>query len=296
MIDSTFVGNFVGNFVEPARDTSPAAGFDEGTDEGSRTQTKPCLQLKLTQISNLKSQISNLKSQISNFKFQIPTMIRLRNVSKTFAIGDGLTVVRDVNLDIARTEYVGILGASGSGKSTLLYMMGLLDRPSSGTLHFAGRDVTTLSDDALAELRGRSIGFVFQAFHLIGQLSVLENVELPLFYQHVLGRKRRARAMDCLERVHLANRADHLPAQLSGGECQRTAIARALITEPALILADEPTGNLDSQTGRSILCTFEELHAQGTTLVLITHDPAVAERIPRIVRIADGAIVEETNT
>ncbi|MBN1676752.1 MAG: ABC transporter ATP-binding protein [Kiritimatiellae bacterium] len=222
-------------------------------------------------------------------------MIRLRHATKTFPVGGGLTVLRGVDLDIRANEYVGILGASGSGKSTLLYILGLLDRPTTGTLHFRDRDMSTLSDDQLSEIRGQTIGFIFQAFHLIPQLSVIENVELPLFYQHRPPRVRRRRARRCLEQVQLLHRIDHMPPQLSGGECQRTAIARALVTDPDLVLADEPTGNLDSKTGSEIFDIFANLHAQGRTFVVITHDPAIANRIPRIVRISDGRIEEDVS-
>lgn len=221
-------------------------------------------------------------------------MIQLHNVARTFEVGGGLTVLNGISLDIRRSEYAGILGASGSGKSTLLYILGLLDRPTAGAMFFEGKNVTTLSDNRLATLRGTSIGFVFQSFHLINQFSVVENVELPLFYQKVPRRRRRARAERALEQVHLSHRLHHVPNELSGGECQRTAIARALITEPDLILADEPTGNLDSKTGSAIFDVFEELQSRGKTLIVVTHDKSVAARIPRIIRIADGVIVEDS--
>lgn len=220
-------------------------------------------------------------------------MIELRNVTKTYPVGGGLTVLRDVSLQIRPRDYLGILGPSGSGKSSLLYLLGLLDRPSSGRMTFLDKDVATLSDKALSELRGRSIGFVFQAFHLVGHLTVMENVELPLFYQRESPGARHRRAKEALTKVHLEHRLGHHPAQLSGGECQRVAIARALVTQPSLILADEPTGNLDSATGRDILAMFDVLHEAGATIVVITHDPSVAARIPRIVHIQDGCMHEE---
>jgi putative ABC transport system ATP-binding protein len=220
-------------------------------------------------------------------------MIRLEHVTKTYPVGGGLTVLRDVSLRISPRDYLGILGPSGSGKSSLLYLLGLLDRPSSGRMSFLDQDVATLSDRALSALRGRQIGFVFQAFHLVGHLNVQENVELPLFYQRVPPGQRRRRAQAALTQVHLEHRLHHHPAQLSGGECQRVAIARALVTNPGLILADEPTGNLDSATGRDILELFDGLHAAGATIVVITHDPSIAARIPRIVRIQDGYLREE---
>jgi putative ABC transport system ATP-binding protein len=219
-------------------------------------------------------------------------MIKLVNIGKTYPAGEGVRALQGVNLHVRAGEYVGILGPSGSGKSTLLNLLGLLDTPSTGQLLFEDRDVATLTDLELSRLRGRAIGFVFQSFHLITHLSVLENVELPLFYQGVPPRERRARAQAQLAGVNLGHRLNHLPRQLSGGECQRTAIARALVTEPKLVLADEPTGNLDSKTGLDILATFDALHSLGKTLIVITHDLSVARRIPRIVRIADGVMSE----
>jgi putative ABC transport system ATP-binding protein len=219
-------------------------------------------------------------------------MIELDNIGKTYPAGAGVRALQGVSLHVGEGEYVGILGPSGSGKSTLLNLLGLLDTPSTGQLRFEGRDVATLTDLELSRLRGRAIGFVFQSFHLITHLSVIENVELPLFYQGIPPRERRERAQAQLAVVNLGHRLHHLPRQLSGGECQRTAIARALVTEPKLVLADEPTGNLDSKTGLDILETFDGLHRQGKTLIVITHDLNVARRIPRIVRIADGILTE----
>ena len=218
-------------------------------------------------------------------------MIRLRNITRTYAMGGGLTVLNDVSLDIERNEYVSILGPSGSGKSTMLHLIGLLDRPTTGRLEFDGQDTRELDDEELSHLRGHRIGFIFQSFHLVSNLSVVENVEMPLFYQHVPRRERRQRAEACLEQVRLSHRLGHHPNQLSGGERQRTAIARALAANPDVILADEPTGNLDSKVGAEIFDIFEGLRAQGKTLVVITHDISVARRIPRAIRIRDGQIV-----
>jgi putative ABC transport system ATP-binding protein len=220
-------------------------------------------------------------------------MIELVNISKIYPAGTGVRALEGVNLTIRDGEYVGILGPSGSGKSTLLNLLGLLDSPTSGNLRYDHRDTTTFDDTELSRFRGRAIGFVFQSFHLINHMSVLENVELPLFYQGVSARERRARAEDQLRAVNLGHRLHHRPRQLSGGECQRTAIARALVTNPPMLLADEPTGNLDSKSGLEILAIFENLHQLGKTLVVITHDLNVARRIPRIVRIADGVLTEE---
>jgi putative ABC transport system ATP-binding protein len=220
-------------------------------------------------------------------------MIELIDISKIYPAGAGVRALEGVNLAIREGEYVGILGPSGSGKSTLLNLLGLLDTPTSGVLRYDDRDTTTFSDRELSRFRGRAIGFVFQSFHLINHLTIIENVELPLFYQGVPARERRQRAEAHLTAVNLGHRLHHRPRQLSGGECQRTAIARALVTDPRLVLADEPTGNLDSKSGQEILGIFDGLHRQGKTLVVITHDLTVAKRIPRIVRIADGVLTEE---
>ena len=219
-------------------------------------------------------------------------MIELINVSKIFPAGAGVRALQEVNLKVAEGEYVGILGPSGSGKSTLLNLLGLLDAPTSGVLNYGGRDTTTFTDQELSKFRGPFIGFVFQSFHLINHLSIIENVELPLFYQGVPARERRERATAQLEAVNLGHRLTHRPRQLSGGECQRVAISRALVTNPPMILADEPTGNLDSKSGQEILAIFDALHRQGKTLIVITHDLHVAQRIPRIVQIADGVLTE----
>ena len=219
-------------------------------------------------------------------------MITLDHITKTYPVGGGLTVLDDVCLEIAQGEYLGILGPSGSGKSTMLHIMGLLDRPTSGHLAFDGRPVNALDDKELSTMRGRLVGFVFQSFHLVPQLSVSENVELPLFYQGVPRRKRRARAAKALDEVGMLPRRGHLPSQLSGGERQRTAVARALVTEPALILADEPTGNLDSRSGGDIVALLERLHGEGRTIVMITHDRDIAATLPRVVHIRDGKLEE----
>ncbi|MEI6167121.1 MAG: ABC transporter ATP-binding protein [bacterium] len=223
-------------------------------------------------------------------------MIELINVSKIFPAGAGVRALQEVNLKVAEGEYVGILGPSGSGKSTLLNLLGLLDAPTSGILNYGGRDTTTFTDQELSKFRGQFIGFVFQSFHLINHLSIIENVELPLFYQGVPAHERRQRATAQLEAVNLGHRLTHRPRQLSGGECQRVAISRALVTNPPMILADEPTGNLDSKSGQEILAIFDSLHRQGKTLIVITHDLHVAQRIPRIVRIADGILTEGAGT
>jgi putative ABC transport system ATP-binding protein len=222
-------------------------------------------------------------------------VIHLEGVGRTYATGGGVTVLRDVNLRIESGEAVCIVGPSGSGKSTLLHLLGLLDRPSTGTFRFEGQDTSLLDDTALSQLRGRRIGFIFQQFHLIPHLTVLENVEVPLFYQRVPAPERHRRARRRLEEVGLTHREHHRSNQLSGGECQRVAIARALVSDAELLLADEPTGNLDQKTGAEILKLFDVLRGHGRTLVCITHDLHVADRFPRRLKIADGVLTEEAS-
>ncbi len=219
-------------------------------------------------------------------------VIGMRAVTKIY---DGGTVevaaLRAIDLTIRAGEMLAVIGASGSGKSTLMNLMGCLDVPTSGCYEFAGRDVATLKPGELADLRNRSIGFVFQAFHLLPHATARENVEMPLLFAGLNARRRRERAVAVLDRVGLAPRADHLPTQLSGGEMQRVAIARALANSPAVILADEPTGNLDTRSGRGILALFHKLWQEGVTVVLITHDMGLARTCPRIIKLRDGAIV-----
>lgn len=216
------------------------------------------------------------------------SVLELAGVSKEYA--GGVVALRDVDLTIGAGEDLAIVGPSGSGKSTLLHLMGTLDRPSDGRIHIAGEDATALSDDALSRLRSRWLGFVFQQSHLTDRLTAVENVAVGLRYAGTPRRHRRSRAEEALDRVGLGHRRDHLPHQLSGGERQRVGIARALVNRPALVLADEPTGALDQGTGRQVLALFRELHAQGTTIVLITHDPTVAATFGRRVEIRDGRI------
>jgi putative ABC transport system ATP-binding protein len=217
-------------------------------------------------------------------------VISIRGLERRYVMG-GTTVhaLAGVDLDIAEGELAAITGASGSGKSTLMHILGCLDRPDAGTYHLAGEDVARLSGDRLAEVRNRRIGFVFQSFNLLAGCTALENVELPLHYGH--GRDIRQRARAALERVGLGHRLDHRPNELSGGQRQRVAIARALVTDPSLILADEPTGNLDSHVGEEILNLFLNLHAGGCTIVMVTHDPEVAARCQRTITLRDGRVV-----
>jgi putative ABC transport system ATP-binding protein len=218
-----------------------------------------------------------------------PPVIELVDVSKVYRTGSlEVAALRDVSITIRRNEFVAVTGPSGSGKSTLMNILGCLDVPTSGTFRLAGHDVRSLDEDQLAEVRNRFIGFVFQQFNLLASLPAWRNVELPLVYAGVRRADRRERAMAALATVGLTDRADHRPNELSGGQQQRVAVARALVTEPAMLLADEPTGNLDSTATADLLDLFTQLHAQGRTLVLITHERDVAARAGRAIQIRDG--------
>lgn len=215
----------------------------------------------------------------------------LTHVSKHYNTSNGrVNALADVNLEIRQGEFVSIMGPSGSGKSTLLHILGLLSRPSAGICRFDDVDISRMADRALSQLRSRRIGFVFQAFHLLGGLTALENVELPLIYQRIGRRDRLGMAAAALKSVGMEHRMTHYPRQLSGGECQRTAIARAIVSRPSAILADEPTGNLDTRTGLDILDILESLHAGGTALVIVTHEQAIAARAGRRIFLRDGSI------
>ncbi|NUO61017.1 MAG: ABC transporter ATP-binding protein [Hamadaea sp.] len=221
-----------------------------------------------------------------------PAAIEAVNVERTYDLG-GVTVpaLRGVSFTVERAAYVAVVGPSGSGKSTLMHLLGGLDRPTAGTLRIDGRDVSSLTPAELAQLRNETIGFVFQSFHLLARTTALDNVALPLVYRGLNARERRERARETLARVGLAHRVDHRPNQLSGGEQQRVAIARALVTEPTVLLADEPTGNLDTATGQAVMELLERLNAEsGAALVLVTHDREVAARAGRRIHMRDGVI------
>ncbi|HEY8499220.1 MAG TPA: ABC transporter ATP-binding protein [Clostridia bacterium] len=221
-------------------------------------------------------------------------MIKTEALSKHYHIGDTIVKALDnVTLHIPAHSFVSIVGPSGSGKSTLMNLLGCLDTPTSGRYLLDGMEVSTMNDNRLAEIRNRKIGFVFQGFNLVSKLTALENVELPLIYSGASKKERRILAAEALEKVGLTDRSSHLPSELSGGQQQRVAIARALVTRPPIILADEPTGNLDSHSGRDILKLFQKLHELGNTIVLITHNEYIAGQAERIIRILDGQIVED---
>ena len=224
-------------------------------------------------------------------------LIEIRDLTRHYDMGgETIHALRGVSLAIHRNEYVAIMGPSGSGKSTMMNMLGCLDTPSSGEYWLNRQEVSGLSDDALARVRNKEIGFVFQTFNLLPRASALHNVELPLVYSGTSSRDRRDRAVAALTRVGLANRMDHKPNELSGGQRQRVAIARALVNEPSILLADEPTGNLDSSTSEEIMRVFGELHAQGQTVVMVTHEPDIAAHAERVVVLRDGRVESDRLT
>ena len=221
-------------------------------------------------------------------------MIELAGIVKRYTMGEEVVqALRGVDLSIGRNEYVALTGPSGSGKSTLMNLLGCLDSPTEGHYVLNGRDVAGMDDDELARVRNREIGFVFQSFHLLPRQSVLQNVMQPLVYRGLPRAERIRRATEALTKVGLGNRLDHRPNQLSGGQRQRVAVARALVGEPSLLLADEPTGNLDSQTSHEIMALFDALHAQGQTVIVVTHEPDIAAHCHRVLRVLDGRIVED---
>lgn len=233
-----------------------------------------------------------LKAQLPlNNKFMAKALIELKDLAKTYVSGDLVTeVLKDVNFEIKEGEFVSIMGPSGSGKSTLMHILGLLERQSVGTYFFAGRDISKLSDEELAHLRNKEIGFVFQAFNLLARTSVLDNVKLPLIYSEDK-LKMDERASQVLKSVGLSHRLNYYTNQISGGEKQRVAIARALVNNPAVIFADEPTGNLDSKSGIQVMEILQKLNADGKTIILVTHETYTAEHAQRIIRVLDGRIV-----
>jgi putative ABC transport system ATP-binding protein len=221
-------------------------------------------------------------------------LIRTEGLTKRYEVGgEEIYALRDVDLSVQRNEYMAITGPSGSGKSTLMNLLGCLDTPSRGSYFLNDHEVSQLPDDRLAEIRNREIGFVFQTFNLLPRATALHNVELPLVYSGVSREERKERAMQVLKSVEMADRSSHRPNELSGGQRQRVAIARALINRPSLILADEPTGNLDSKTGDEILRLFEKLHADGQTILVVTHEKKVADRAHRVVAIMDGRVASD---
>ncbi|MDA1168734.1 MAG: ABC transporter ATP-binding protein [bacterium] len=222
------------------------------------------------------------------------SLIDIKNIKKVYGEEDVVTrVLHGISFSIDEGEFISIMGPSGSGKSTLLHILGLLDRPTSGTYFFEEENTALLSDEALAELRNQKIGFVFQSFHLLARTSVLENVILPLYYSAVPKKDYVSKAKIALEHVQLSHRLNHLPHQLSGGEKQRVAIARALVNDPKVLFADEPTGNLDSKTGKAVMDTLDALHKQGKTIIIITHETSTAAFANRIISISDGAVVSD---
>lgn len=220
-------------------------------------------------------------------------IIQLQNISKVYSTEDIRTkALEDVSLDVDKGEFLSVMGPSGCGKSTMLNIMGLLDLPDKGKVIINNTDTSSMNDKAMANFRNRTLGFVFQSFHLVNSLSVLDNVELPLLYRKISSKERTTLAKEVLDKVGLGHRVNHYPSQLSGGQCQRVAIARALIGKPEMILADEPTGNLDSQMGAEIMEVLFQLNNEGTTIVMVTHDEGIARQTKRIVRFFDGHRVQ----
>jgi putative ABC transport system ATP-binding protein len=221
-------------------------------------------------------------------------IVLLEDVKKTYHMGsETLNALGGVSVALYAGEYISIMGPSGCGKSTLLNLLGCLDRPSSGIYKLGGQDVSELDDDELSAIRGNRLGFIFQSYNLIQQLTVVENIEVPLYYQGVHAHESRERAVDLAERVGLGERLNHKPFELSGGQQQRVGVARALVNNPLVILADEPTGNLDSKSGAEILTLVDELHAQGKTIIMVTHDDAIGHHSQRVIRLLDGLVEED---
>jgi putative ABC transport system ATP-binding protein len=232
------------------------------------------------------------KGETSTMPNNKDLLVQIENITKVYQMGRvEVHALRGMSLEIQPGEYVAIMGASGSGKSTLMNIIGLLDRPTSGSYCIRGTEASSLGKSKLADLRNREIGFVFQQFNLLPRVSAQRQVELPLFYAGLSGRQQREKALAALERVGLTDRASHRPDELSGGQQQRVAIARALVNQPSLLLADEPTGALDTKTGAEVMALFDELHSQGLTVIVVTHDPQVAQRAKRVITMSDGLII-----
>ena len=224
-------------------------------------------------------------------------LIELNGVTKYYEMGDQVVKALDgIDIDVEKNDYLAFIGSSGSGKSTMLNILGCLDKPSSGQYHLNGKNVESLDANELSEIRNLEIGFIFQSFNLLPRATALGNVMQPLVYRSIGHRKRKEMAMESLERVGLGDRVDHLPNQLSGGQRQRVAIARALVTHPSILLADEPTGNLDSQTTIEIMQLFDELHAEGHTLIVVTHEDEIAQHCHRVVEMKDGKVFNDSTT
>jgi len=248
---------------------------------------------KLQTMPTMEAEADNRTARPQDHK----PVIRLRDVTRVYKVGvERIHALAGVSLELHENEYVAVMGASGSGKSTLMNVLGCLDRATSGSYELDGQDTTRMSDAALARVRNERIGFVFQSFELLSQLNALKNVEMPLIYSRNGWWSRRKRARNVLERVGLASRVKHKPNQLSGGEKQRVAIARALVCEPSILLADEPTGNLDSKTSEDIMALFDQLHREGQTIILVTHEESVACHAKRIIRMKDGRVYSDLQT
>jgi len=224
------------------------------------------------------------------------TVVQTKNIAKVYILGNvEVCALSDINLEISKGEFSSIMGPSGCGKSTLMNLIGCLDRPSSGQILLDGIDVSKVSDNDLAEIRNKKVGFVFQTYNLLPKLTAMENVELPLIYAGANTIQRKKKSMELLDKVGIADRANHKPTELSGGQSQRVAIARALANDPTIILADEPTGNLDTKSGHEIMELFYNLNKQGVTIIMVTHNPEIAESTHRVIHLLDGRVVEDTN-